>query len=172
MALSATLISEDPSERRCEERWRVLLGAQWHETPKTGQTVTILDVSPTGMLVETEEPIETGSSLSLEFPNESTKTLTTVWNSGPFHGAVFDEPLDNAEVQKIICASSVVWPRFGEKSEGSPAKAENSQTTETTDAFCIDEKTKLPGAIRLMIIVGSTTLLWAMISAGVYSALG
>lgn len=170
MAFPAILIREEPSERRREDRWRVRLGALWLDSGPVGQTLTILDLSTSGFLLETDQQLRAGSHLIVEMPGEVTKVCKTVWNSGKLHGATFSEPLSNTELQVLISSGSVVGPSFGGGAHAALSKQPADPSSEIFDDPSIDDGEKLPVATRLMIIFGTSAALWAIIGVGIWLA--
>lgn len=170
MAIPAILIREEPSERRRGDRWRVRLGARWLDSGPVGQSLTILDLSASGFLLETDQPLSAGSYLIVEMPGEVSKFCKTVWNSGKLHGATFSEPLSETELQDLISSSSVIWPSFcGGTQATSFVKPADPSSVIIYDPR-IDEVEKLPFATRMRIIVGVSAALWALIGVGIWLA--
>jgi len=170
LAIPAALSREEPSGRRREERWRVRLGARWLDSRPETQLVTIHDVSPSGLLLETDEPLRTGSHLIIEMPGEITKICKTVWSSGKLRGATFAEPLTDAEMRELINSSPVIWPSFGRGMQPPTLEQSTDTSREISEDYHIDDIEKLPIAARLAIIVGTTIALWALICLGVWLA--
>ncbi|MGY6552408.1 MAG: hypothetical protein ACXIT4_11005 [Erythrobacter sp.] len=168
MAIPAFLISEEPAELRGAERWRVRLGARWVDSGPAAQSLTILDLSSSGFLMETDQPIKTGASLIVEMSDEVTKTCQTVWNSGKLHGATFLEPLSDVELQGLINSAKVVWPSFGARKEvGSTGKSSNHPPV-NFDSLRIDAENKRPAAVGLLMVFGTSAALWALIGLGIW----
>lgn len=164
----AALIRENPSWRRRDERWRVRLGAQSLDSGPAAQSMTIFDLSSSGLLLETDQPLRTGANLIIEMPGEITKICKTVWNSGKFYGANFSEPLTDAELRNLVNSSSVVWPTFGRSLRAPSINHCADASPKNFDETYIDETEKLPLSVRLMIILGTSAALWAAIGIGVW----
>lgn len=172
MAIPAILFREEPSERRREDRWRVRLGARWLDGDRVGQSLTILDLSNSGFLFETDQPLSVGSHLIVEMPGEVIKICKTSWNSDKVHGATFSESLSDTELQDLISSSSVVWPSFDGGAHSASIIQPAAPSLEIFDDPRIDEAEKFPGAIRLIIIVSASAALWGMIGIGIWLAFG
>jgi hypothetical protein len=170
LAFPAILIREEPSERRREDRWRVRLGAHWLDSGPVGQSLTILDLSTSGFLLETDQPLRVGSHLIVEMPGEVTKVCKIVWSSGKLHGATFSESLSNAELRDLINSSSVVWPSFGVGTNAAASEQPADLSSKIFDDPRIYEDEKLPVAIRLLITFGTSAALWALIGVGIWLA--
>lgn len=130
--------------------------------------MTILDLSASGFLVETDQPLKVGSCLIVEMPGEVSKICKTVWNSGKLHGATFSEPLTERELQDLIRLNSVVWPSFGGGAYTASIEQPADPSSEIFDNPHIDEGKRLPGAIRLIIFIGTGLALWTFIGVGIW----
>ena len=172
MAIRATLTREEAGDRRREERWRVQLGARRLDGKPADQLLTILDLSSSGMLLETEQPLGTGAYLIVEMPGEITKICRTVWNSGKFYGATFSEHMSDVKLRDLIKTSSVVWPKFGAGTRHISIDPPIQPTSQEFDDTLVDGDHKFSGAIRLTIIIGVSAALWMCIGVGVLLALG
>lgn len=171
LAFPAIIIREGSLDRRSDERWRVKLGAHWLAGGPEPATLTILDVSTSGLLIETEEALKVGSCLVVEMPNDICKICKTVWTSGNIHGATFADGLNDEELQHLISSRPVFLPSFGNANSASIGNFQ-APTSELLDNHPIDEGERLPLSTRIAIIVGATTGLWALIGAGTWLALG
>lgn len=171
MAIPAILFREESKDRRCEERWRVRLGAQRLDGRLAAQSLTILDLSSSGIFVETEQPLGTGSYLNVEMPGGVTRICKTIWNSGKLYGATFSEPLNDAELRDLIASSSVVWPTFSVGTQRASIEPPIHLSREDLSDFRADGDEKFPIAIRLMIIIAASAALWALIGIGIWRAL-
>jgi hypothetical protein len=80
-------------ERRQSVRRALRLGVG---TP--GDSVTIRDISLTGMLLEASKPMLVGSSFEIELPHAGVVGAAVVWNSGEFYGCEFEHPISLAAV--------------------------------------------------------------------------
>ena len=170
MSFPAIIIREESSERRDEDRWRVRLGARWLDNSPEERSLTILDLSTSGFLLETDQPLKAGSFLIVEMPGEVSKICKTVWNSGKLYGATFSEPLSDNELQDLISSSSVVWPSFGGGRPTTSIMQPDDPSSEIFDDPRIDEGEKFPVAIRLIIVVGASAALWGIIGFGIWLA--
>ena len=80
-------------DRRRSVRRALKLGAG-----VAGETVTIRDISLTGMLLETPTPMLVGASFEVELPHAGTIAALIVWSSGEFYGCEFERPISPAAV--------------------------------------------------------------------------
>jgi hypothetical protein len=168
LAIPAFQIREEPTERRGEDRWRVRIGARWLDSGPAAQSLTIVDLSFSALLLETDQPLVTGSYLNVEMPGEVIEICKTIWNSGRLYGAAFSEPLADDELQDLINPCSVVWPPFGGETRMASSQEPAQSSSEKFDDARFDDVEKLPVAIRLMILVGTSAASWALIGVCIW----
>jgi hypothetical protein len=171
MVSPAIIIREESLDRRSGERWQVKLEARWLGGGPQPATLTILNVSTSGLLIETEEALKVGSCLVVELPDDICKICKTVWTSGKIHGAAFADGLNDEELQHLISSRPVFLPSFGNAGSASNGNLQ-APTSQLEDNHPTDDGEKLPPSTRIAIIVGATTGLWALIGAGTWLALG
>jgi len=80
-------------ERRRSPRRALKLGAAAGDG-----SVTIRDISLTGMLLETATPMLVGSGFEVELPHAGKIPVAVVWNSGEYYGCEFEYPISPAAV--------------------------------------------------------------------------
>jgi hypothetical protein len=61
-----------------------------------GESVTVRDISLTGMLLETPAAMLVGASFEVELPHAGIVGAVVVWNSGEFYGCEFEYPISVA----------------------------------------------------------------------------
>jgi hypothetical protein len=92
MPLNAHFLDVAPaSDRRRYVRRALKLGSDSSADP-----VTIHDLSLTGALIETGEPMLVGAIFEVELPHAGKVEATVVWNSGEFYGCQFELPISPA----------------------------------------------------------------------------
>jgi hypothetical protein len=79
------------SERRRSVRRVMKLGLGG-----AGESVTVRDISLTGMLLETPTAMLVGASFEVELPHAGMVGAVVVWNSGEFYGCEFEYPISVA----------------------------------------------------------------------------
>lgn len=158
MPLSAVMIQEEPTERRREERWRLRVGARWLDAQPYAQFITIVDVSPSGFLIEVGRELPVGACLIVEMPGGRPKFCKTVWTSGSYHGAQFSEPLSATELASLIHPTQAFDP-------GQPydANEDIAFAHEELGGLIDEAEERLPLATRATIILGTSAFLWATI---------
>jgi transcriptional regulator with XRE-family HTH domain len=72
--------------------------------------VEILNLSVTGMLLESNAPLAVGELIQVELPHVGTASATVVWSSGNFFGCRFEKPLSSAAVSAAMLKSSPARP--------------------------------------------------------------
>jgi hypothetical protein len=92
MALNAHFLEVAPgTDRRRYLRRALKLGSGSGANP-----VTVHDLSLTGALIETREPMLVGAIFEVELPHAGKVEATVVWNSGEFYGCQFELPISPA----------------------------------------------------------------------------
>lgn len=170
MGISATMLREEPLERRRAERWRVRLGALRLDSGPDAQPLSIRDLSSSGFLFETEQPLKAGACLIIEMPGGINKICKTVWNSGRFHGATFSEPLSDTELDDLVSLSNVVRLASGERRSAKSGQATTEPASEQWHEVLDESDVKLPVPARILVIVAVSAALWALIGLAVWFA--
>jgi hypothetical protein len=92
MPLNAQFLEVAPgTDRRRYLRRALKLGAD-----AGGEPVIVHDLSLTGALIETREPMLVGAIFEVELPQAGKVEATVVWNSGEFYGCQFELPISPA----------------------------------------------------------------------------
>ena len=92
MPLNAHFLEVAPgTDRRRYLRRALKLGVAAGADP-----VTVHDLSLTGALIETREPMLVGAIFEVELPHAGKVEATVVWNSGEFYGCQFELPISPA----------------------------------------------------------------------------
>lgn len=58
--------------------------------------VTLRDMSLTGMLIESAQPMLVGATFEVDLPGHQAGAAVVVWNSGEFYGCEFHQPISAA----------------------------------------------------------------------------
>jgi hypothetical protein len=94
MPLNARFLEVTPgTDRRRYLRRALKLGAG-----AAGEPVIVHDLSLTGALIETREPMLVGAIFEVELPQAGKVEATVVWNSGEFYGCQFELPISPAAI--------------------------------------------------------------------------
>ena len=160
MTISARLQITRAANRRGWTRRNLSLGATLHSS---GEEVVIHDLSASGLLVETTAGLAVFDDLEVELPEVGFTPAVVVWNSGPFYGCQFREPISQAAISAAVLRSPPaqsappVLPRF-------VFPAEAIQIHDREHQEILEEKASL--TVRLRAILGSAILLWTLIIWG------
>jgi len=95
MAMFAHFEERKSTDRRRSARRTLKMGAQ-SDHSSVSERVTIHDLSQTGALLETSNPMLVGAEFHIELPHAGKVEATVEWNSGEFYGCQFMEPLSPA----------------------------------------------------------------------------
>lgn len=72
------------------------------EVEKGGQTAVVIhNLSASGLLIETQSPLETGQKIRIDLPETAPVSATVVWQSFPLFGCRFDHLLPRAVISAI-----------------------------------------------------------------------
>jgi len=172
LAFSAVLVQDEQLGRRRELRWRVRLDVRCHSGVRDGQLLDVTDLSKSGFLLETSEPLKTGACLVVEIPGGIMKSCKVVWSSGRLHGATFADPLTDCELRELTSSALRAWP-------STSGVLQSASTDLVSPAVVLDEKfrieeagERLPLPTRLRIIFGLSIASWAIIGTGTWLAVG
>jgi hypothetical protein len=105
MPLLAELWSEpEPRERRRAARRTLRLEVAGAEGGRGGRAV-IRNLSETGLLVETAEPLQNGDTLSVVLPEAGPATARVIWSRAPYFGCEFAAPVSRGSVSAALLKS-------------------------------------------------------------------
>jgi hypothetical protein len=101
LPLIATLsIEPDRSERRSTRRTlRLEVDAS---TADTGSRTYVLNLSETGLLLESRSSLKTGDTIRVELPHAGIAIARVVWTNGLFAGCEFTSPISTATVSAAL----------------------------------------------------------------------
>ena len=137
MALHAHFLELSPStDRRRYVRRALKLGAGSGNDP-----VTVHDLSLTGALIETSEPMLVGAIFEVELPQAGKVEATVVWNSGEFYGCQFELPISPAALSAAQLQST---PRPQEPETAADPVAELKELNSEIERLSL----KMESAIR------------------------
>lgn len=99
MQIPASLSASPPAERRKHNaRHRLRLLSSVHAGEGGSHSVAVLDISATGLLLETAAGLAMGERLRLDLDPAGTCNATIVWSSGRLYGCRFDTPLSKGQL--------------------------------------------------------------------------
>lgn len=138
--------------RRGSQRRKLRLGATLSQS---GDDVVIRDISASGMLIETSAELATFEQLQMEMPEIGQRVAMVIWNSGPFYGCEFQQPIP----QFALSAAMLRSPFAGEAPE-QPVSVPADEEAPQTDSF-VDDRYSF--ATRLRFVLAVSVLLWGLI---------
>lgn len=103
MSIAVQFASPQEAEnRRYASRRALRLGSVLSDS---GIEVTIHDLSPTGLLIETPQTLCSGETLFVDLPERGPTAASVVWSSGRFHGCAFELSIPAATVSAALLRS-------------------------------------------------------------------
>ena len=94
-------VSAPAGERRRSRRRELRLGVG-----TAGEAVTILNISMTGMLIESSSPMLVGSRFTVALAYVGSIGAEVVWNRGEFYGCEFDRRISPALLSAALLQGS------------------------------------------------------------------
>lgn len=170
-----------PSDDRSAERYRLRLSTVGEASDSESLSITIHDLSASGFLIETSVPLSIGADITVELPGIGKHDAQILWTNDHFCGGTYAVPLSSAETAAVIAASPVVQPYFREDDRPDPAQRAQvipdappppiyDLPIRNPEAEAGEEE--LSWTAKFAIIGGLALLLWAMIGAAAWFALG
>lgn len=153
--------TSNATSRRTTRR-KLRLEAQG-STPSDSADVLILNISTTGLLLETTADLCLGETIELDLPEAAGTRAVIKWSSGQLFGCQFREPVTVATVSGALLRA--------------PSRSVNLETIfspETSDLNGhveeANSEAKLPLPVRLRWIVGLMLLSWGLVAASAFLA--
>lgn len=84
--------------------------------------VVIHNISPTGLLIQTDDELRTGDTLEVELPETGVVQAQVVWDNDGFYGCEFASPLKQATVSAAILVSPPVQEAHTVVNPGAPKR--------------------------------------------------
>lgn len=177
MTILARLQTTPAADRRHAPRRKLSLNLSLEGT---SEDVTILDLSSTGMLIETAAALAPFDCLEVALPEAGTAQALVLWNSGRYFGCEFKNRLSQAAVSAALLrsapstqvdqppaipepiATAAIPGAAGNFGRPAIASAAIPGATDDLGAPALDEE-KAPLGVRLRVIFGSAIILWALI---------
>lgn len=102
-----TALPQESDNRRYASRRALRLGSTLTDT---GVEVLIHDLSPTGLLIETAQPLSDGETLFVDLPERGPTAASVQWSSGRFYGCAFELSIPAATVSAALLRSPAARP--------------------------------------------------------------
>lgn len=110
MALLAELRTEpETRERRRTSRRTLRLEVEGAGNEAAGRAV-VRNLSETGLLLETAEPLRNGDTLSVELPEAGAVVARVIWSRTPYFGCEFAAPVSRGSVSAALLKSPLDEP--------------------------------------------------------------
>jgi len=149
MAIAATLFEAPSLDRREAERRLIHQDSTMRDLAKGApHTVLVHNLSAEGLQLETPLDLALGTDVSVGLPGVGMRTLRVVRRDGNLYGCRFAKPVSPALLSQAFVASSVVEAPFARLS---------------TSPFPEPSVRKWHPAIRLVLLLGGASALWALI---------
>jgi hypothetical protein len=97
-----TALPQENGNRRYASRRALRLGATLADS---GVEVLIHDLSPTGLLLETTQPLASGETLFVDLPERGPTAASVAWSSGDFYGCAFELSIPAAVISAALLRS-------------------------------------------------------------------
>jgi hypothetical protein len=161
--IQARLQITPAGDQRGSPRRKLCLGTSLRAT---GEKVVIHDLSSTGMLIETAAKLAPFDSLEIELPEAGVAHALVIWSSGSYYGCEFKNRLSRGAVSASRLRS---LPRASAEPpqtlQAAPVVAppDREGTPEHVEPLADADEDRAPLGTRLLVILGSTIILWAVI---------
>jgi hypothetical protein len=123
--------------------------------------VLILDISTTGLLLETAADLTKGETIELDVPEGVGIRAVVKWTSGKLFGCQFREPISNASVSRALLRS----PYGTSSSADAVVPPNNWEAVDDLEDSVLEGELTIAGKLRW--IIGLTLLSWALVAAAV-----
>lgn len=167
MALPAQSQNARLNNRRVSPRCKVLLGA----SGRSADDIVIHELSLTGLLIETGEPLAPFDSVEIELPEVGMTQAVVVWKSGRYFGCEFAEPV----TQAAISAALLRTPPEAPADVAPPAAVPELLLEGPKPAKTQPDGpagVKAPPVTRLRVMFASALALWALIIWALVTVIG
>lgn len=102
MAVSAYLEDSTPAnEKRRAARRSLRLLVSGERVDGSATRVLIHNISRTGLLIESDEPLTSGEDIAVELPHGGTARAAVIWSGGRFFGCQFEKAISAATLSAV-----------------------------------------------------------------------
>lgn len=157
MRLAAKLhIEHEAENRRSNPRKRLTLIASASLSGIEPHDVTILDLSVTGILIQTNVALALGDVFQMELPSGDGVIATVIWNGGYLYGCQFDKTIS----QNVIDAALIRSQLF---STSRPVPAHHPESDEALLRTNPSDRNNLNPQEKVQAIIILAATLWVLI---------
>lgn len=158
MALQSREASLETSiDNRYCRRHRLLLELEAKGSGSRSGTVTVYDISNTGLLIETNSSLSIGEMIEVQLPLVGFRTAEIIWASGQLVGCKFAEALPQGVVSAARLGGSYLRDKSNEQVEVLTEQVE----AEDYNSDVSEEKLSLGATLR--VILGLAILAWGAV---------
>jgi transcriptional regulator with XRE-family HTH domain len=94
----------------------------------------VLDISTSGLLVQSNEPLQVGEQIQLELARGGTRQIEVVWTNGSYYGCRFLKPISSAAVSAAQLMSAPQLATPADRHDGHMASDFGNRLTELRTA--------------------------------------
>jgi len=154
-------------KRNCR-RHRLILEVEARDSGPTTGTVTVYDISNTGLLMETNSSLSVGEMIEVQLPLVGFRTAEIIWTSGQLVGCKFAHALTQAVVSAARLGAAPI-----ESSQASRVvstyDASLSQVPEIEGGNTSAEKFSLGATLRVILVLAALSWIALAMIAGALS---
>ncbi len=147
-------IWEEYVDQRGAKRRKLRLEAQASSSVQQSHALLLLDLSQSGLLIETDADLRLGETIGVSLSTDQTRDARVVWSSGNLVGCAFSPPLPEAWVSAALLRSE---PRPGasEHREGPESRQREQGFSRRTKALIA-----IAGVLLSWLLVGALIALF------------
>ena len=148
---------ETSIDKRNFRRHRLILEVEARDSGPTSGTVTVYDISNTGLLIETNSSLSVGEMIEVQLPLVGFRTAEIIWTSGQLVGCKFAHALTQGVVSAARLGGSFSHDMNKEQVEVLAVEVE----ADDYNSGMSDEKLSLGATLRVILVL--TILAWAAV---------
>jgi PilZ domain len=157
MEMQAEALADDT---RAAERRTLHLGVEALAPAGKSIAATVMDMSKTGLLLQTKCTLPLGSALEVNLPEAGTTEAEVVWASGDFLGCRFISPVSQAAVSAALLRTDPSAAQTRKVITSGDELLLSDMASADWDAEFAEPATRLSPVIKVSIIAVSSLLLW------------
>lgn len=175
---SGSFSSADAQSDRGATRFRLRLRAVGDDGEGRERTVVVHDLSASGFLIESDEPLAMGSEIAIDMPGSGKVSAAIVWSRDKFHGGHFRRPISPDAVRRALSESQVVWLNLSRSSATDRRVTDKPTGSDEIDSLMRHAAVRIPPEFgranerfsprtSLLVIAGSSLALWGAIALAI-----
>jgi PilZ domain len=148
---------ETSIDKRNFRRHRLILEVEARDSSPTSGTVTVYDISNTGLLIETNSSLSIGEMIEVQLPLVGFQTAEIVWTSGHLVGCKFSHAL----TQGTVSAARLGAVPVQSSKTGRLVSIQQASLDSATEQHSINAYTeKFSVGVTLRVVLGLAILSW------------